>query len=404
MKNMLRQNRLSGYLLMLFIFFSMFFPSIYSAVLSPTAPDFILVNLVAVLYIAAAVSQRQLQIGKERILLPLLSFLLICFNICSFYINWTYQSWYWGQINVSISFLLFLTLIASNAQEENSRTINVLILLCVISNVIGFIPYFMNYYGVSYINGHLGLMHMDGQFDERRYHWFYYHKSEYSFMLILFLALIVTYRKRFPNKWIYYGSAGVMVLGLIISNTRASMVACLAIFAGLILDEIRRKPKHIRKWYIAGLAVLFVIMLGLLYVISQRRNLLTLGSRTHIWAAAVQEILKNPYGLGQECGLVSFPIPVWPKNVFNGHNVFLNILMQFSISAGSFFLLMLAVIIVTSIKRKPCFLTLGIWAALLVPMNMDWCLLLPQLSIFLMVVYFLFFYQEKRKTPEDALF
>ncbi len=402
MENPLRDIHLPENMLKHFIYFSMFCPIFFTKMGVSYSPDLIVVNLFAVVYLTAVIYQKRIRLTKGMVFVPLFCLLLVCFNIFSFYVNQMHLSWYYGQINVSISFLLFLALYLTEDSKEKDRSLDLFLRVAVISNAIGLIPYFLNYYSFSVKNGGFYLIPMNGQFDERRYSWFYYHKSEYAFMLLLFLSLIIMYRDRFTSKKTFYFSIGVMVVGLVISNTRTSILSSAAIFIGWLLDEICKKPKQVRKRYWLLLIPIVLFIAIMLVLVSRRRDLLSLGSRTYIWKASLHEIRENPYGIGTLCGQRSFPVPVWPYDAYNCHNVFLNILLQFSIPAGFFYILMLLVIIVGSIKRRPCFLTLGAWASLLVAMNMDWCLLLQQLSVFLVGVYFLFYHKEQTVTASHA--
>ncbi len=394
MVNSLKSGHLPQKILIHFLCASLFFPMFSSSSGSVFSPDLILVNLFAVFYIALMVFQKKITLCGNRLLFAAITLCLLGFNLCAFYANRMHLSWYEGQLNVSISFLFFLTLLLTEASEEREDLLKCFLKLIVISNALGLIPYFLNNYGISIMNGTVYRIAMEGQFDERRYSWFYPHKSDYAFMLVLFLALMVRFRNRFPKKWMLWCSIGILAFGLILSNTRATIAASLFLFLGWILDEIRQKPRKVKMRYALLVIPLLLLMAFLVYLVSQRRDLLTLGSRTYIWAASLEEIRRNPWGLGTQIGFQTFPIPVWPKNVYNCHNVFLNILLQFSIPAGCFYILMLGILILASIRRKPTFLTLGIWVALLIPMNMDWCLQLQQMSVFLLAVYFLFFYRD----------
>lgn len=393
MGNILKQRHFPQNMMTHFIFFSMCYPIYTSKMQSLYSPDIIVANIFAVLFITTAAYQRRIAVSKNRLFLLTMSLALLGFNICSVYVNQLHLNWYYGQINVSISFLLFLTLLLMDDERQKENILDLLIKVVVISNAIGLIPYFFNYYGISVGNLDYYFIPMEGQFDERRYNWIYSHKSEYSLMLMLFLALIINYRHRFHSKKQFLGSIAVMIVGLLIANTRTSIVASLGIFTGWLLDEIIKQPKAARKRYAFLLIPIAVAMVGMLFLIAQKRDLLSLGSRTYIWKAALTEIRENPHGIGTLCGLRSFPISVWPWDVWNCHNVFLNILLQFSIPAGLFYIVMLLLIIAASIVRKPSFLTLGTWAALLVALNMDWSLLLQRMSLFLLTVYFLFFFK-----------
>ncbi len=394
---LLKKQTFPGMMLKLFILFSLFCPFVISFAGTAYSPDIVLVNVFGIAYILYTLCRGGLSVKGNRLFSGLMGAMLLVFNGLALYVNMVQQHWYAGQGNVTVSFLFFLSLVLTGDREEKEDALQTMLMSMGILVLIGMIPYFFNFYGFSVLNGNLYVTPMEGQFDERRYNWLYLHKSEYAFLMVLLLALAATYRDRYKKKWMYWATLGILAVGLVISNTRATMVAALCIFGGLILDTIRRQPKKVRIRY--WLCLIPVVLVGavMLYIVSRNRDLLSLGSRTYIWGASVEQIMKNPLGLGTRCGLEKFKIPVWPKRVYNCHNVFLNILLQFSLPAGGVYVAMLLVLLVVSVKRKPSFLTLGIWAALLIPMCMDWCLLLPQLSLFLLGVYYLFFHEGKKQ-------
>lgn len=397
MLHTLKQPQTPEILLKHFLCLSLFCPLYASYFDSVYSPDIIVGNIFAALYILSLLLRKEVHWPKR--LLWLLIPALALFNIVSAYVNLKELKWYAGQINVSVSFLFFLVLAGRREQQGDSTVLDFLLKLVLISNLIGLIPYFFHYYGLSVFNGQVYLDPVDGRFDEHRYNWIYVHKSEYAFMLVLFLALIVTYRHRFPKKWMYYAGILIMAAGLLISHARTSMLAALFIFAGAAADSFRKSPDNVRKKFFPWVILFLIVITAMLWNFARDRDLLSLGSRTYIWKAAINEIRENPYGIGRLCGFRSFPVSAWPWNAYNCHNVFLNWMLQFSIPAGLLCTAMIGVIVFASVWRKPCFLTIGIWLSLLIPMNMDWCLLIQQMSMFLLVVYFLFFFPENRGDP-----
>ena len=75
----------------------------------------------------------------------------------------------------------------------------------------------------------------------------------------------------------------------------------------------------------------------------------------------------------------------------NCHNVFMNHMFRFSIPVGAIYIMIFLVIIFFCIKRKPCFLSLGIWLAILLSMNMDYSLFTSETPFFLFIIYCIFF-------------
>lgn len=378
-------------LLRLLVLVSLLCPYFTSSIHHAYAPDFILSNMFAFLFILVILLQGKLDWRKQCWIAGLCAIALIGFNAAALYANVVQHHWYSGQINMTTSFMLFLALLCQSKEtQREQRTCDFLLKAIILTNAVGLLPFFFGYHRVVFRNDRVYWIEQN-PVEESHYAWVYLHKSEYAFMLVVFLALVVAYRHRFPKKWMFFASIAVMMTGLVLANTRTSLLASLFIFVGWLLETIRKQPKRIRYRLCLLFIPLGVLAVVLLYVFSFQRDLLSLGSRTYIWQGAIQFIQENPLGLGQQCGKVPFVIDAWPGTVYNAHNVFLNFLQQFSIPAGLCCIVFFAVIIIVSFVRNKSFLTAGIWVALLLPMNMDWCLLQTQMSMFIVCLYYLFF-------------
>lgn len=399
MLDALKKNSAPETMLKHFLFFALFYPAYYSVYNSPFSPDGILVNVFAFLLVVVLLVQKRIPWREKNPFAWGLLGLLVLYNLAALRANLRQLDWYSSQFNLSVPFLMFIALLylKGDSLEKSDEVIRYFLRVVVIANALWLVPYFLGYYGLDFANGRVSLIPVDPSYYERRYNGIYLHKSQYAFMLILFLSLIVTYRRLFRSKWTYYGAVGVMVVGLVISNVMTSMFAALFIFIGMLADRIfwkngRFQPKRL-LWLIPVAAVL---VLGLV-VISQKRNIFTLGSRTYIWKAGLTAIQENPYGVGRMAGLLEIPLSdAWAVN--NTHNVFMNLMYQFSIPAGLALSAMLGLIGLTSLKRNLSFRTLGILVALLLPMMMDWCILMTDLPMVLLEMYYLFFSARRLET------
>ena len=82
----------------------------------------------------------------------------------------------------------------------------------------------------------------------------------------------------------------------------------------------------------------------------------------------------------------------------NGHNVFLNQMLRFSIPVGiCFVLLFFGIVLYTTVKGRN-FLIAGMWLAVLVLMNMDYALMSTQMALLFLIAYLVSIYN--RKKPE----
>ncbi len=84
---------------------------------------------------------------------------------------------------------------------------------------------------------------------ETRFSWIYYHKSQYCFVLLLFIAFQCDLPEQFKNKWFFPVSNLVFLFGIVISHTYTALFAAVLIYAGLALDALRSKLRTLNKKY-----------------------------------------------------------------------------------------------------------------------------------------------------------
>ena len=399
-------SRYSEFFLELLIFFALFLPIYYSNVNSIYYPNFILVNFFGILFLVSLCTYRSKHFRFKRTNVFELFFFvgIVMYNISSVYMNYRYLWWYEDQINTTISLLFFLGLLISSqwCERVSDKVINFLIYTIVISNVLGIICYLAGYYGISVENAQIQFIPIDPTYYESRFNWIYGHKNNYGFMLILFIALFVVYRKRFRNKWTYCGSLGVLFVGLIISHSYTSLFSSFIIFGGQFMDYVVSNKKIFKKKYL--LAIIPAVGVGAIFIakMARERNILSLGSRIPIWKESIKLILESPHGIGTAYDTFAFPVPGLNFEVYNCHNLFLTFMWRFSILVGLCYIYIYIVLIIGSLKRNFSFLSFGIWGALIVPMCMDSTILTTQLTIFLFVLYCIFFRKKEDSNVEIA--
>ena len=387
-----KSGALSNFMLKLVIAVSLICPVFTSSTDSQYYPDFMLTNVFVLLFIIVLAVQKNFSFSQNRIYLCLILGGVILYNIVALYINTRYLGMYGSQINVTIAFLFFCALIASKKLDyfDNGKLIDFFIWAIVITNIIGIIVYLTGYNGISFLDGQIDLQEMNPDYYERRFNWIFLHKSQYAFILVLFLGLVVAYRDRFRNKITYISSIGVLMAGLVISHTYTSLIASLLIFAGLFLDFLRSKITAFKIKYLLFLLPIIIAGGLLLIFMLKERNLSTLGGRIPIWMESVNMLRQYPNGLGSALGLVGFDVPGISFQAFNCHNYFLNQMLCFSIPVGICFIFTFFIVLIFLFKQKVSFLTLGIWAALLIPLNMDYALTIVELPIVFFSMFCIF--------------
>ncbi len=373
------------------------YTSIYG---SNYSPDFMLVSVFVFLFAAGSLLQGRIPLRQKNVFCLILLVLWCGMNARAFHFNRTMHQYYAGQFNLALAFLFFILLCAfpKDAPAEDEGLVRLILRIAVLSNLIA--P-FLRLAGFSGFYMGDGLIHLIPMRDNG-FHWLYLHKSQYSFSLLLFISLSVVYRRLFKNNRTYYGSLAVFLLGLVISDVFTAMGACILIFVGLLADFLRRKYPRFRLKNLLWFLPVLVVGAGLFLVILRNRPVMSLNNRIPIWATVFQFLRDNPEGVGRMAGLFNFRDWGYSAYAYNCHSVLLNWMFQFSVPAGALCIAMLLCIAVVSIKRNLSFTTLGIWAAIFITMNMDWCVLATELPMTLLVIYLLFFSPRRKALAPEA--
>lgn len=367
-------------------------------------PWFVFTNLFAVLFLVVNIVNKNICIKKDQRWIWFIFLCLIIYNVLGMYINYNYLGLYGSQVNNTISILFFCALISLKDYGfmKKGKIIKFLIKAIVISNVIGIVVYLLGYNGISF-RGIPELLLVDPNYYERRFNWIYLHKSQYALMLVLFIAFFVVYREQFHNRGTYFISQAVLIIGLIISHTYTSLCAAMFIFIGQFAEYMKKNRKCFKKKYLLLIAPFIVVGVFLFFKMAKERNILTLGGRVPIWKESFNILARYPNGIGSALGMISFQIPNLSFEVYNCHNYFLNQMLCFSIKVGLSFIVIFISIIILSLRQNISFLTVGIWIALLIPLNMDYAMTPVEFSLFLFIVFCIFWKNSINKNIEDNL-
>lgn len=381
----------STIILKLFIFFSLIFPMYYVAFNSSYYSEFSIANLFISLFILLIVCNQNFE-NEHKCFIIYLAILLIMYNLAALYINFTHSRWLWENFNVSLAFILLIALLLSKKQQIQSDKIIPFTIACqLITMITAIITYFAGYTSVSLMNGHITLIPHDPNYYEKRFNWLYFHKSQYCFILLLFIGLFFAHRKYCKNKLLFILFNLTCLFCIILSHTYTALFASFLIYIGYFIDYIKPQIKKMKRTYWLFTIPILVPVILIIYKMAQERNIFTLGGRVYIWAESIRQILQHPLGIGNDFGLTPFAVPELSFKVYNCHNVFLNEMYRFSIPVGLLFTIIFFSTIIYSLKKNFSFLNLGIWGALLISLNMDYSLLGRELTITVLYIYMIFF-------------
>lgn len=392
--------------LKLFIALSLFFPAFYSIFEIDYKgiyyAGFSWPYLMAGIYMLLLLAERWKE-GKLRIFLGIYLGILVIYNVFSVYYNTAYLHWYWEQINNTLGFLFFGVLVYCGEESpERGRKMLRFLLLCMIgSTLCSYLFHFTGKTGIYFCNNRLYMGVHKEQYESRNY-WIYGHKAEYALMVILFTAVLLRWRKVFEKKWCWIPWIGVGLLGVVMlqTNSWTGIAGMVLVFAGMVLDMV--DWKKLKAWHFAGFGAVGAAGLLVLKKIMEVRDLSSLGGRFGIWQGALEVIKKYPQGWGTRFGdSMFYTVEGWMVN--NAHNVFLNAMLRFSIPVGICFTLLFICIIVYSLIEAKSFLALGMWAGVLMLMNMDYALMNFEIVMMLFLVYLVCIYKIEDVGVKDGV-
>ena len=407
---------LSAVLIKLFLVVALFCPISTTMAGNKHVPyyqEFLLVNAVIVVFMIFYIinTWRHRRWNKENKVFCIKYFIAIVAYLSFYLLMLNHIQWKWEGVNGMISFGFFLLLMCGKNREwiDNFHVVEFANRSMVISNLIGIVVYLMGYASVYWYNFKFQfLLPQANYLYEKRFNWIYYHKSQYAFMLLLSLAFIIVYRDKFINKISFGFSVAVLLICLIISHVNTAIVGAGILMVGFVFDiVIKNFSKINKKIKLIGIpsALIGIAVAGVAVFlkISKERSIATLGSRTVIWKNAIKMILNHPEGIGNKFAFKKINLPEF-GDVYtnNGHNIFLNEMLRFSIPVGVCFIILFALIVIYSLEKKFSFFTLGIWGAVMMSVSMDYAVMVSGWTLMLFFFYMIFFL-DIRKQENDAL-
>ena len=369
--------------------------------------EFILVNAVIavfmIFYFAATIMYKRW--NKENKVFCIKYFIAIAAYLFFYWLMMDHIQWKWQGANAMISFGFFLLLMSGVNREwiEKHHVIEFANRSIIISNLIGIFVYLKGYSSVYWYNFKFEMMLPQAQYHEKRFEWIYYHKSQYALMILLSIAFILIYRHKFKNKITFGISLAILMICLYISHVNTAIVGGGIMLCGFLLDGVIKNFSKINiKIKMVGIPLCLIGVAGAAIAafmkINSERSIMTLGSRTLIWKKIIKVILNHPEGIGNKFAFKKFSLTeIGGALVNNGHNIFLNEMLRFSIPVGVCFIILFALILIYSLEKKFSFFTLGIWAAVMMSVSMDYAVMASGWTLMLFFFYMIFFLNGKQQ-------
>lgn len=174
---------------------------------------------------------------------------------------------------------------------------------------------------------------------EVRLSWLTSHKSRYA--LYCLIGIFFVNYNNFINKKMKVFTIVLLYINLILSSSITSIaiggLALIFILKDIILNLFRRF-RWLKIFTIIGVPVIGTISI---WIVSMQRNIFTLGSRLYIWQSAIQQIGSDPMGNVSMGSDFLMSNPNLNFQFTNGHNIFINELIERGIIGGILFIVLL---------------------------------------------------------------
>ena len=378
-----------------FIIFSLFLPAFYSEYNNAFYQDIFLSNILAAFFVINILMHWKLDFRQNTVCTILLTLTLLLYNtasIMNYHLNKDLVSWKSYQVNVTIAFLFFLVLLLlkDSLCIVSDNVIRLIIRVCLLHNLTGFIFRFLGYSRIQMMNLEFEMFEINPA--NKYFSWLYLEASEYALLLLLEIAFFIVYKKHFKNMATYVLSQGVLIIGLFLTKSTTFLLAA-AIMLGCQLIQYLIEHYKVSKKYVSLSIPLFTVLgIAFFWILFARID--TFHTKFLIWKGHWNMLLEDPVGLGTTFGPLKYYVPNVDTPINQAHNIFLNHMLRYSLPVGIFYTAMFLIIIVFSILKKPNYLTVGLWIGLLIPMNMNYSLQTLNLPLALFMIYCIFFHKE----------
>ena len=329
-----------------------------------------------------------------------INLLILLYFIDFTILNVLYLHCYWEEFNRIVCFLLFVRLTTVGGYYFSDNKIPKLIIrISALAMLFSLLLYAFRIEELSFA-GNISYR-MQGHFVDNRLTYVFNHKSGYGLILILLLCYALKHPSLFKNKKWYYMYLGMTIITIGVTGSSTSWLATIIAILFHFFSEMHRKISVKRALIFLVLLVGIPVAAYMLYdFLLQGRNLSTGGSRFMIWNVALEYFKSHSVGLGHNFYTIMFESGM-RENINNFHNVFLNEMLHFSILNGLLYAGIILSIIIKCFKNNKftIFEGMGIWIPVLMLLMIDNSLIVNNLPIFIILVYFIFFgYRNKKIT------
>ncbi|MGL4849563.1 MAG: O-antigen ligase family protein [Clostridium sp.] len=259
-------------------------------------------------------------------------------------------------------FLIVIFLRFSRIEKEKiQKYVNLISEIFIIAGVLGIIMYLMKYTnGAFSLDKIMEFQTFNESIDlygEIRFYWLLSHKSRYTMYCLIGSIFILNSELK---KQVKVSGLVLMTINTLMSNSMIGiMIYMIVVFVGImdkldIISKLFGIAKKNKKITIGALIFSIVIGFSGMVIVSKQRDLSTLGARTFIWEAGIQNVKDNPKGI------VEMPSNNWIKAEFEGdeyyftnaHNMYINEFLEGGVILGIMYIGVALILCIYYFKSK----------------------------------------------------
>ncbi|MGL5870736.1 O-antigen ligase family protein [Clostridium chrysemydis] len=310
-----------------------------------------------------------------------------------------------------VTFIFFLFHLRRKKKQVVQKYFNFITYIFIVSFILALGMYCLGYTnGAFSLDTILNLVSFDESrslFGEVRLYWLLSHKARFAVYCYIGLLFIVR-NNNLNNRVKVIGIVSSFIC-IILSNSMMGIVIYLFVGFMLIIDKFKiiTKVKNSKKAKIVLVVLAIIsIVVGVivLVIISKKRNIWTLGSRTFIWSAGLDVIKNNINGIGvmpNEFWIEAF----YNNKIFyftNGHNNYLNEIIEVGIPVGLLYIGSIIGLIIKFFKRHDWIFFITLIVTLLGFCNFE-SLNINELPYIILFSYAIFYYNVFDKSCKESL-
>ncbi|XZH20400.1 O-antigen ligase family protein [Clostridium perfringens] len=210
--------------------------------------------------------------------------------------------------------------------------------------IVSFVMYIIGYSGIRIENGAIQFIpnsFFQTSYGESRLAWIFTHKSRFAILCFLNIGFLLN------NRYIKSKTKKVCILislfDIYLSSSKTILgIAIIVMGIAYLNNNFITKKEKLLKYSVSIFLIIFIVNIipKIIKVLSNTRDVASLGGRLYIWEAGIRKAINNFWGIGQFDNSNWLTTEKLPGGVYtHAHNMFINEIIERGILPGLFFIL-----------------------------------------------------------------